>query len=282
MSPAKTHALFQLKVPGESVRILVFDTQDLSIGRAAENDLAIDEAEISRHHAVFTRKGGVCAVQDMGTSNGTFVNDQAVGRAELKSGDVVKVAEIELVYHETTKNPAQLGARAEYVSQLKGFGVPGATGDGEATILGLVDVAGAMPADSDDDFEVRPPGDFDFDLHEMASKGGAASGTRNLDLELGDLDSVGGAGDGLDDLDLDTVAPTPAKTEPRPRATAPVVETQVWDLEGEGAGSGDGRLSLSLEIEGLTPDLRAALEKLAGKMIGLPQLRIRIKGEDLG
>jgi predicted component of type VI protein secretion system len=273
MSSPRTHIVFQVKSPGQPVRLIVFDTQDLSIGRAAENDLSIEHVEMSRRHAIISRADGGCIVQDMGTSNGTFVNGQSIDSVKLSDGDVVRVAEVELVYRETTRNPAQLGARAEYASQLKGFGAPGAQGDGESTILGLVDtVSGAESAadDDDDDFEVRPAGDFAYDLHGMAK---AAGGARNLDAELEDLSP-----DGLDDLDLESVAPPAQAPAARGNASTTVGNTQVWDLE----EAGSGRLQLHLEIEGLTPDLRALLQKLGGKVIGLPALRIRIKDDDLG
>ena len=109
----RKHVLLQVKAPGAGPRIVVFDTQDLSFGRSPENDLSFDDAEISRRHAVFTRGDGYCVVEDMGTSNGTAVNGTAVARAQLSPGDVVQVGEIQLIYHESSKNPASLAAKAK-------------------------------------------------------------------------------------------------------------------------------------------------------------------------
>lgn len=266
----KTHVILQVKVEGQADRLIVFDTQDLTIGRSNENDLAIDHVEISRRHARFIRGDGYCMVEDMGTSNGTTVNGETASRQQLSMGDVVRLAEVEIVYRETARNPAELGARAEYASQLKSVGLPQIpAGGGEATILGLVDTLSPSGGGDDDDFEVKPAGDFDYDLHDM-ERAPAPATARNLDQELE------GLGSDLDDLDFEDAPAAPAP--PHAGAARGALDTQVWDLDDEGKGT----LSLTLEIAGLEPELRRALVGLLGKEITLPSLRIRVKGDDLG
>jgi predicted component of type VI protein secretion system len=273
----RTNAILKIKAAGKT-RLIVFDTQDLSLGRANENDISVDDAEMSRKHAVFKRSREGCAVEDMGTSNGTAVNGQVVQRAVLKHGDVVKIGEVEITYAETTRAPNSLGASVEYASQLKAFGTPMARvkGDGEATILGMLD---APTTDDEDEFEVRPAGEFDFDLN----SGKRVPAARDLDAEVASLD-----------LDSDfefgseaTRAPArPAKPAPKPAAAvAPArsASQDVWELDEAPANSkpAAGPLAISLEIDGLTGDLRRAVEALLGKTIELPSLRVKIKGRDL-
>src|SRR5215813_8981294 len=105
---ARTHAILKVKI-GARTRLIVFDTQDLTLGRATENDISVDDPEMSRRHAVFKRSREGCAVLDLGTSNGTAVNGQGVERALLKHGDVVKIGEVEITYAETTRAPSSLG-----------------------------------------------------------------------------------------------------------------------------------------------------------------------------
>ena len=89
---ARTNAILKLKAGGRT-RLIVFDTQDLSLGRASENDISVDDPEMSRRHAVFKRSREGCSVEDMGTSNGTAVNGRAVQCAVLKHGDVLILQE---------------------------------------------------------------------------------------------------------------------------------------------------------------------------------------------
>ena len=279
----RTHAILKLKAAGRT-RLIVFDTQDLSLGRANENDISVDDPEMSRKHAVFKRSREGCTVEDMGTSNGTAVNGAAVQRAVLKHGDVVKIGEVEVTYAETTRAPTSLGS-VEYASQLKAFGTPMArvTGDGEATILGMLD---APTIDDEEDFEVRPAGEFDFEVHAEA---GEQSTPRDLDAEIASLD-----------MDSDFTfgsAPTqalPSKPKPAPRPAAapapaparkpaPPARQEVWDLDDapQSPKPAAGPLAIALEIDGLTGELRRAIEALLGKVVELPSLRVKIKGRDL-
>jgi pSer/pThr/pTyr-binding forkhead associated (FHA) protein len=72
----------------------------LTIGRDSSNGVTINDAEISRKHARLTFQGGKYILEDLGSTNGTFVNGQRLaGPAVLKSGDVVSLGEqIVLMY----------------------------------------------------------------------------------------------------------------------------------------------------------------------------------------
>ena len=62
----------------------------LKIGREQDNDLIINEGFVSRHHATIKSISGVLTVTDNDSSNGTFVNDQAVNTSLLVDGDILK------------------------------------------------------------------------------------------------------------------------------------------------------------------------------------------------
>ena len=70
------------------------------IGRAAENVVRIDDTSVSRlHSSISLRSDSNVVVADVGSANGTFVNDQLLARDEartLKEGDVVQVGEFKL------------------------------------------------------------------------------------------------------------------------------------------------------------------------------------------
>lgn len=63
--------------------------EPIVIGRASDADLVLDDAEVSRHHArVRPTADGSATVEDLGSSNGTFVNhNQLYGQARLEAGD---------------------------------------------------------------------------------------------------------------------------------------------------------------------------------------------------
>jgi hypothetical protein len=79
----------------------------LIIGRDSVNAVAINDAEISRKHARLTFQGGKYVIEDLGSTNGTFVNGQRLsGPFVLKSGDVVSFGEqIVLMYDVMSADP---------------------------------------------------------------------------------------------------------------------------------------------------------------------------------
>jgi len=63
-----------------------------SIGRSPDNDISIPEKHVSRQHAVITFRDGVFIITDLGSANGTFVNDRRLtGPYVLMDRDVIKL-----------------------------------------------------------------------------------------------------------------------------------------------------------------------------------------------
>src|SRR6186997_2846677 len=87
--------------------IFPLEGDQLTIGRDANNGVAINDAEVSRKHSRLTFQGGKYVLEDLGSTNGTFVNGQRLaGPRVLKSGEVVSFGEqIVLVFEMITFNP---------------------------------------------------------------------------------------------------------------------------------------------------------------------------------
>jgi pSer/pThr/pTyr-binding forkhead associated (FHA) protein len=62
-----------------------------TVGRHPESDIFLDDVTVSRQHCRFVLTDDTLAVEDSGSTNGTYVNDQRVDRAELHAGDEVLV-----------------------------------------------------------------------------------------------------------------------------------------------------------------------------------------------
>lgn len=79
----------------------------LIIGRDASSAIAINDAEISRKHSRLSFQGGKYVLEDLGSTNGTFVNGQRLaGPVVLKPGDVVSLGEqIVLMYDVVSYDP---------------------------------------------------------------------------------------------------------------------------------------------------------------------------------
>ena len=66
-------------------------TDGLVVGRLAESGVVLTEGHPSRQHAKFSISGNELKLEDLGSSNGTFVNDQRIeGSVVLRSGDKIR------------------------------------------------------------------------------------------------------------------------------------------------------------------------------------------------
>ena len=67
-----------------------------TVGRAARADFILDAALVSRIHCRLTAAAEHLEVEDLSSTNGTFVNDKRVKRATLAGGDRLRVGRVEL------------------------------------------------------------------------------------------------------------------------------------------------------------------------------------------
>ena len=68
-----------------------------TMGRAAQSDFILDAALVSRVHCrLQATMLGELHVEDLASTNGTFVNDQRVDRAVLSTGDRLRIGRVEL------------------------------------------------------------------------------------------------------------------------------------------------------------------------------------------
>jgi hypothetical protein len=78
--------------------VVMLDSHPLRVGRGADNDLSVDSDEFaSAHHARFEPRRDGVYIEDVGSTNGTFVNGIRLARERrLAPGDVVRIGETDL------------------------------------------------------------------------------------------------------------------------------------------------------------------------------------------
>lgn len=80
---------------GPSVgKVYPLDKNEMFLGRDLSNDIVINDPEISRRHARLLLQGATYVIEDLGSTNGTFVNGQRLmGPNVLRPGDVMTFGE---------------------------------------------------------------------------------------------------------------------------------------------------------------------------------------------
>jgi pSer/pThr/pTyr-binding forkhead associated (FHA) protein len=68
-----------------------------TLGRAQAADFIVDAALVSRVHCRFTLDASGLGVEDLGSTNGTWVNGRRIRRAPLLEGDTVRIGRVEFM-----------------------------------------------------------------------------------------------------------------------------------------------------------------------------------------
>jgi len=86
------------------------DRPSIVIGRSSKADIQIDQESVSRNHCKLINTGKSIMLRDLGSTNGTYVNDELVDEYVLRDGDLIKIGRcifkflsgnnIENAYHE--------------------------------------------------------------------------------------------------------------------------------------------------------------------------------------
>jgi pSer/pThr/pTyr-binding forkhead associated (FHA) protein len=70
----------------------------ISIGRASDNDVIVDDPEVSRHHCQLKLQHGAYSFADLGSRNGSLVNGQAVSEVALGPGDSIQIGSTQIQF----------------------------------------------------------------------------------------------------------------------------------------------------------------------------------------
>ena len=88
--------------PAKGARFLIAEDK-CSIGRSPESAIFLDDVTVSRSHAEITRSGKGFQLLDLGSLNGTYVNNGSVKTVELKTGDEIQVGKFHLIFISSKK-----------------------------------------------------------------------------------------------------------------------------------------------------------------------------------
>ncbi len=91
-------ATIQISFNGEVVSELTLDKDTMTIGRKSDNDIYLDSLAISGHHAQILTIHNDSFIEDLNSTNGTYLNGSAIKKNVLADGDVIKVGKHQIKY----------------------------------------------------------------------------------------------------------------------------------------------------------------------------------------
>ena len=114
-----TETRYRLVIKAGGVIGTTYDLEvpELYLGRDVQNDIVVPEAEVSRRHARLIRDGEVYLLEDLGSTNGTFINGKRlVAPHILRPGDEVQLGpNVVFVYERVTDPNATVAVQAQTI-----------------------------------------------------------------------------------------------------------------------------------------------------------------------
>lgn len=96
-----------VSVEGVEVKNVFLHKDRTTLGRKPHNDIVLDNLAVSGEHCVFELKGlADVYVEDLGSTNGTFVNNRKVQRQQLRDGDLLAIGRFRILYQSESEPPS--------------------------------------------------------------------------------------------------------------------------------------------------------------------------------
>ena len=83
---------------GETLREYDLDQEIMTIGRKTDNDIHIDNLAVSGNHARILTILNDSFIEDLGSTNGTFINGRKISKHALRNGETIAIGKHELKY----------------------------------------------------------------------------------------------------------------------------------------------------------------------------------------
>ena len=83
---------------GKGMHELTLEQPRLMIGSAEDNDLCINNTNVSRHHAILVRHGAAALLMDMNSKNGTYVNSLRIKDQVVVHNDIITIGNHQIKY----------------------------------------------------------------------------------------------------------------------------------------------------------------------------------------
>jgi hypothetical protein len=97
-------------VEGVEIKHVYLQKDRTTLGRSADNDIVFDNMVVSGHHCVFELRGlAEVTIEDLHSTNGTYINGKMVKRQALRDGEVIAIGNFRIQYLQESERPSGFG-----------------------------------------------------------------------------------------------------------------------------------------------------------------------------
>ena len=88
-----------LKFNEKILKTIESDKNEIMIGRNAENDIVVENLAVSKLHARIVKQDEAYYIEDLNSTNGTYLNKIKITKKDLKNNDIISVGKHSLEIH---------------------------------------------------------------------------------------------------------------------------------------------------------------------------------------
>jgi hypothetical protein len=97
-------------VEGVEIKHVYLSKDRTTLGRAPDNDIVLENMVVSGRHCVFELQGlNDVYIEDLKSTNGTYINGKMVKRQRLRDRDVIHIGNFRIEFREATERPSEFG-----------------------------------------------------------------------------------------------------------------------------------------------------------------------------
>ncbi|MFA5891353.1 MAG: FHA domain-containing protein [Actinomycetota bacterium] len=87
-------------------RRVTLDSDEFIVGRGSSSDIVLHDPLVSRAHAIVMRRGDVMLIEDLGSHNGTYLNDERLHSVrQMRHGDRITIGDSRLLFEDPSQFP---------------------------------------------------------------------------------------------------------------------------------------------------------------------------------
>ncbi len=107
-----------LKFESAVIKEINLDKPSFTIGRKPDNDIVLEHTTVSGHHCKVYSAGGTFFVEDLGSTNGTFLNGKKVLKSGLRQNDSIGIVKYALVFVEDGTKEGDVSANTSGIKSV--------------------------------------------------------------------------------------------------------------------------------------------------------------------
>lgn len=109
----------ELKFKNKVIKKIETEKPEITIGRSLSTDIQIDNLAVSKRHARIKKHKNQYTVEDLNSTNGTFLNDKKIEKAIIKHSDIINIGKHTLKIHTEKKRRRPIQDFADRTVKVK-------------------------------------------------------------------------------------------------------------------------------------------------------------------